>query len=89
MTIHEAIHKRLVEHGLFDDQAEDIIYAAQMHDIIPEYLRGHHWGEDQTAYPEAVLVGLWLAVGVVAVEWFAANAPKHFARSLFETPATT
>lgn len=86
MTLQETIEARLVDHGLWPDEAHTVIEALKA-DEVAEPMAGR-WHEDTTAYPPQMLPVLWIIARRKAAEWLAANKPKHFARALLEAGAT-
>lgn len=82
MTIQESIETRLVEHGLWPDEAHTVVEALKA-DEASKPMSGR-WHEDTAAYPHPLLTVVWIGAKRQAAEWLKANKPQHFARSLLE-----
>jgi len=80
MTIREVLEKRLCEHGMWPDEAKQVLKNAETHATC-EAMKGR-WDEQESGYPGFMLRVLWVSVTKIAVEWIDANKPKHFARSI-------
>jgi len=81
MTIREKMHKRLVGHGMFPDQAYAVLELAKAHPILPDM--DHRWNDDVSDYPESFPVVIWLSVKLIALDWIDANKPKAWFRPMF------
>lgn len=80
MTIHETLKTKLVDHGLFADEAEAVLTELA---AAPESesMQGR-WREDADDYPPVMTSVLMLSAKRKAVEWIDRNKPMHWARAL-------
>jgi hypothetical protein len=78
MTIQKKLGDKLIDHGLWPDEAFMVIEAMK---ASGDSMRGR-WEEDVTAYPETMIDVLWLTAKAEAVKWIEANKPGHFAKGL-------
>lgn len=60
MTFEEKITQLLVENGLFDDQAKEIMELVKA-DQANEAMQ-NRWNDDTEGYPGSVLAVLWVGV---------------------------
>lgn len=81
MTIREKMKERLVEHGLWPDEANMVLDDAEKSEVL-EPMFGR-WKDSVDGYPPQMFAAVWISIKSVAVEWIDANKPKHFARTMF------
>lgn len=81
MTFQEAITKRLVDHGLFDTQAEKVMKAL-MESPASESMKGR-WKDDIEGYPPQMMPVIWMGAKIEAIAFIDAECPKHWARPMF------
>ena len=74
MTVEEKIKNMLIEHGLFPNQADDILVRFQMNEANEAMLG--RWGEPADAYPEQLYLVLWYSVKQTALAWIDEHCPK-------------
>jgi hypothetical protein len=81
MKIREKAVKILVEHGMFENQAIEIIerYLASP---LGEPMLGRIDDDEKDCHP-TLFVPVWIAIKQVALEWIDEKKPKHWARHLF------
>ena len=77
MTLQETIKQRLIDNGVWEDEAVAIIEQAKT-DKVLQHLQ-NRWNDDIEGYPVQLLVATWYAVKRVAIEWLQVQSPKHFA----------
>jgi hypothetical protein len=82
MTIREKLVAQLVDHGLWPQEALDVIKIYEDSDAGVS-MKGR-WDEDISEYPVALLSTLFLILKGEAVKWIDANKPMHFARGILE-----
>lgn len=82
MTISEHLHKHLTDRGLWDKEADEIMAAF----TSDEKHRAVRFRDSTDAYPPMLLSVLRVSLDLAARQWLAENAPKHFARPMFEVP---
>lgn len=81
MTIENALKKKLIDHGLWEEEANAVLEAAKA-DLINESMNGR-WTDDEEGYPSTILVAIWFNIKSIAVDWLRANKPNHLALSMF------
>ena len=81
MTIEDKIKEMLIEHGLFDNQAAEIIEAMKV-DEINEPME-HRWTDKVDDYPPQMLTILWAGAKYQALEYIDANCPEAWFRPMF------
>ena len=79
MTIEDTIKNKLIENGLFPDQANAVVYNLKKLDICMD----GRWSEDASGYPVQLLAVLWMSAKDEAVKWIDENKPRHWARPMF------
>lgn len=82
MTFKEAMHKKLTEHGMFDNQASKVLEECMQHESTESM--ESRWDHDVRNYPEGIQISLWLIVRSRAAEWIKRNIPKAWFRPMFE-----
>lgn len=75
MTIRQKIANNLVQHGLWEKEAETVL--AKLAEGHPE-MEGR-WNESTEMYPAALLAALWMAAKVLAIDYLKETTPTHFA----------
>jgi len=81
ITTRDSMLKHLVTHGLFANQAEDIVKRYE-ESKDGEPMKGR-WDSATEGYPPTLLAVLRISINVVAVEYIDENCPGHFARHMF------
>jgi hypothetical protein len=81
VTIREKLVGFLIEHGMFDDDAEAIM--AQYVAGSDDGMRGR-WGDPCNTYPDFMIGVLVVSLKSVAFDWLKANKPNHWAIGAFE-----
>ena len=81
-TIEEKITERLVNNGLWPDEAKAVMELVKK---APENesMQGR-WSENAEYYPQQIMAMAWFSAKNHAIEWIDSNFPNHFARSMFE-----
>ena len=80
MTIRQMLEDKLVNHGLWPDEAKKVMEAVAAHPAS-ESMQGR-WDSESDGYPAQLIPVLWIGVKTRAVEWIDVNKPKHFARAI-------
>lgn len=80
MTIRELMIHNLMERGLFEDQAEQVM------DICESELKSmsRRWDDPKDSYNQTFLISLWANVGKIAYSWIEDNYPVAFYKPLFK-----
>lgn len=81
MTIEDTLKKKLIDHGLWEEEADAIFEIARA-DPVNEPMKDR-WTDDEGDYPSTMLVALWLSIEPIAVDWLKANKQNHWALSMF------
>ena len=82
-TIKETLINKLIEHGLWKDEAEKIMLEVES---APENeLMKNRWQEDASNYPEIITNIVWFSTKRHAIEWIDANKPLHFAKHILSS----
>jgi hypothetical protein len=81
MTFEDKIKAMLVEHGMWDDQAEAVVEMLKADEINKSMV--HRWNDDVEGYPLSVLTILWMKAKHAAIEYIDTNCPEAFFRSMF------
>lgn len=82
MNTRERFEKMLYDHGMFPDQAKQVMSIAVTKMLIPDY--NITWNRPAEEYPEAFYTIGWLLVRKVAREWIEKNCPKAWFRPMFD-----
>jgi len=82
MTIKEKIKELLVNNGMFENQAEDVITLV-VSDKTNEAMIGR-WDDDVLDYPAIMLQILWSSTRRIAIKWIDDNLPSAWFRPMFE-----
>ena len=81
MTIQNSIKNRLVDSGMFSDQADQVIQA--MKDDEANGAMSSRWNDDESGYPVQIMA-LVFSAKRHAIEWIDANCPMAWYRPMFE-----
>lgn len=81
MTLEEKLRQLLVEHGLFESQADAVIQSVKADDANEAMLG--RWGDAVDDYPPQMLAMLWLSTKRHALSYIDANLPLAWFRPLF------
>lgn len=84
MTTRERLKKMLVDCGMFDDQADEVLKEAipKIESLTPNYR--YTWDRPADEYPDAIYKVLWLLLRREALVWIDKNAPQAWFRPMFE-----
>jgi hypothetical protein len=80
VTIEELMIKKMIERGLWLEQAK--IVMGEVKKVSDESM-ADRWDTAADGYPTTLLAVLWMDVCKQAVVWIDQNKPRHFARSFF------
>lgn len=89
MTFEDKLKAMLVERGLFDDQADEILALVKA-DEANKAMRGR-WQDNIEEYPPQMIVVLWISVKDAALKWIDEHCPQASFRPfrpLFEDDQT-
>lgn len=83
MTTKEKIKALLVDRGMFDSQAEQVLAIAipKMEEVMPGRIT---WERPSEEYPDQIYTLLWMQVKGIAKEWIAENKPEAWYRPMFD-----
>lgn len=82
MTVEEKIRSMLIERGMFDTQAQEVIDATKTDEWMQ--FMASKWADKIDGYPSQFLAALWINVKRAALRWIDTNLPMAFFRSEFE-----
>lgn len=82
MSIENTMTQRLVQCGMFESQAKQVIELAKKEPSLSD-MQGR-WEDSDSGYPPALIAVTWFAVKQVALKWIDANLPQAWYRSQFE-----
>jgi len=82
MSIQFLLKQRLVQYGMFESQADQVIELAKKEQNLVD-MQGR-WDDNENDYPPALIAVTWFAVKQVALKWIDYNLPKAWYRSQFE-----
>lgn len=80
-TIEGKILARMVNNGLFPEQAQEVMAAYKASDA-GKSMAGR-WSDSPRDYPQAVMGGIWLGIQTQAIDWIEKNCPEHWAKPMF------
>lgn len=86
-TVHEELVRRLIESGLWPEEAEeifDLMLGAKFPGMNEVKFNGPF-----RAYPNQLYAVILLYLHEFAVKWIDANKPRHFARPMFTGELTS
>lgn len=75
MTIRQKLANNLVQHGLWEKEAETVL--TKLAEGHPE-MEGR-WNESTEMYQAASLAALWVAAKATAIDYLKETTPTHFA----------
>ena len=81
MNIEDAIKEKLIENGMFESQADEVLSIAKDEELLGD-MKGR-WGDDVRDYPAFMMPVIWLSVKSVAAEWIEKNAPEAWFKPIF------
>ena len=81
-TIQEEIKTKLVDNGMFEDQADAVISAMKA-DESNEAM-SNRWQDNPSGYPPQFLAALWFSAKGYAREYIIKNCPNAWFRPCFE-----
>ena len=84
MTTREKLMDMLVQHGMFESQAEKVLEIAipKIEAATPDYRIT--WNRPAEEYPNALYRVMWIYVKAAAKDWIAENAPRAWFRPIFD-----
>lgn len=82
MTLRKYFEQKLEEHGLWPQEAVQVMDAAEQSDLLAD-MQGR-WDQSSEGYPPQLLVVVWMSVKLQAKRWLTDNVPQHFALGMFQ-----
>lgn len=84
MTTKEKLKKMLIDCGMLDSQADEVLGEAipQIESLTPNYRIT--WDRPASEYPDALYNAMWLPLRDAALKWIDKNAPQAWFRPMFE-----
>ncbi len=81
MTIQERILELLQEHGMWPDQAAEVVEMVKA-DKANEAMAGR-WDDSAEGYSISLIAALWFSIKDTALQYIDANCPKAWFRPMF------
>jgi hypothetical protein len=81
MSIEKVITEKLINNGLFPDDAAKVVEAMKA-DPANEAMASR-WNDDPEGYPPQIMALVWFSAKQHALEWIDANCPKAWYRAVF------
>jgi len=83
MTIQGKLEKMLMENGMFESQAKEVMNLAKPN--IEKLVENYHLDLNQNSdeYPNAIYSVLFLAIKPIALEWIEKNIPLAWYKPMF------
>lgn len=81
MTFDEKMREMLVERGMTDNHALEIIGVAKAAEELASMK--DRWDDDTGDYPEFLLNVLWMNVKILVLKWIDTNHPEYWYRPMF------
>lgn len=82
MTFETFISEQLEAHGLWPDEATDVVTIAKAHNHL-DAMSGR-WKDDMAGYPPAIGSTLWVSVKLIALKYLRETKPQHFAIGMLQ-----
>lgn len=84
MTVREKFISMLVNNGMFEEQAKEVMQLAEpkLKELTDDY--SIRFDQLSESYPNSVYNILFIPVKKVALEWIDANKPQAWYRPMFE-----
>jgi len=79
-TIKEEFRIKLISHGLWPHEANEVLTLAMTHESLEPMLK--RWDDGISEYPAQAIHVAWMLVKRIALDWINANKPSHFAKAL-------
>ena len=85
MTIREYLEGKLVERGLFEDQAHEVMNRVIAEDANSKTgpIMGNRWQDVAEGYPPQLFAVLWISVKQHTLAWIDESKPHAWYRPLF------
>lgn len=83
MTVEERFIKKLIDNGMFDSQAKEVMDLAMKNQELS--LDKIQWTSDESGYPKTLMSTVWLSISLIALDWIDENLPKAWFRPMFVT----
>ena len=82
MTVKEKMRERLVECGMFDEEADEVL--VRVREAKENEFMLADWNRQTDGYPDTFLVVLWVTVRKAALAWIDEHCPDARYRSMVE-----
>lgn len=83
MTVEEKMIQLLVNKGMFESQAKQVLESAKIHKLFKE--TDTKWDSPSSGYPDSCLVVISMSIDMIALEWIDRNCPKAWFRPMFDS----
>jgi len=83
MTVKEKLINMLVEYGMFEEQAKEVIELAipKLNELADDYVITYDAPDDQ--YPTGVYTVWFISIKKIALQWIDENKPEAWYREMF------
>ncbi len=81
-TFEQALTDKLIQHGMFDSQAKEVIEIAKKNEMFKDTMEDR-WHDKIDGYPPMIMNIMWIGLKHIALEWIEQNKPQAFFRSMF------
>lgn len=84
MTVQEQLEQKLIECGMFNHQAKEVVALAipEISKITDNYQIT--WNSPSDNYPEAIYSVLFMTVKPIALKWIEEHAPMAWFKPMFK-----
>ena len=82
MTFYEAIKEKLIQNGLADNEADEVLKLAETDKVLIKTFKGR-WCDSVDGYPPTIINLVWIAIKKVALEWIGVNCPQAWFKPMF------
>lgn len=86
-TIKEEFTTRLIDHGLWPNEANEVLTLAMAHESLEPMFK--RWDDDISEYPIQAIAASWILIKRIALDWINANKPSHFTKMLLSDNFST
>lgn len=83
MTVKNQLIEMLIERGMFESQARDLMEASipELNKMVDDY--EVQWDRPSAGYPKAIIGALFVCLKPLALEWIEANCPQAWFKPMF------
>lgn len=84
MTVQQKLEKMLIDNGMFDTQAKEVMKLAipDLNALVDDYQIS--FNSDASSYPNVIYNVLFKAIKPIALKWIEDNIPLAWYKPMFE-----